>query len=211
MQTDFEHLVRAIWAEVEARPDIIAGRKITMPDVVEQAELAQEARFSQNFPVLEHLQTALDLARQHDLAELANAFAGTAQVVSWSQNASYTEANCSRSFLDGYAYAGLSGPDDPLRWSVPRTGMLLMGPNVLYPGHNHAAREIYMLLTPGARWRLDGGDCFDVKAGELIFHDAWQMHEMQTRDLPMLAVVAWVEPGERTSIRWDESRMRATI
>lgn len=210
MTTEDEALVRAIWDAVAARKDITAGRHVPMPGIVPQETPATEARFSREFPVLRHLDRALELARQGPLANLATAFDRRRDSLNWSQNASYTEANCSRNFLDGYAYAGLSGPDGPLYWAAPRTGLMLMGPNVLYPGHNHAAREIYMLLTPGAEWRLDGGAWFEVEAGALIYHDAWQMHEMRTHDMPMLAIAAWIEPGVRTSIEWDAERQRAT-
>lgn len=161
--------------------------------------------------MLRHLQAAIDLAEQHRLAGLTQMFAAALPHLHWSQNASYTDQNCSRRFLDGYAYAGLSGPDVALTWAAPRTGIMLMGPHVLYPGHNHAAREIYMLLTPGAQWRLDGGDWFDVAAGDLIYHDAWQMHEMRTGDTPMLAVAAWIEDGDRASITFDAARQGAEL
>lgn len=205
-----EALVRAIWDAVQARTDIVTQRRVTMPEIVQQDAPVVEARFSRTFPVLKHFDRALDLAREGPLSGLADAFADNPHRLNWSQNTSYTKANCSLNFLEGYAYAGLSGPDGPIYWAAPRTGVMLMGPDVLYPGHNHAPREIYLLLTSGAQWRLDGGDWFDVAAGDLIFHDAWQMHEMRTFDEPMLAIAAWIEPGVRTSIEWDSTRQGAT-
>lgn len=210
MDTDMRPLVVQMWQTVESLSDLVTGRKIAMPAVVATQRRPNEARFSADFPVLTQLDTALSLASGGPLAELAGAISADAANFLWSQNASYDDSNCSRSFLDGYAYAGLSGPDAALSWAAPRTGVMLMGSHVLYPGHNHAAREIYMLLTPGTEWRLDGGDWFEVAAGSLIFHDSWQMHEMRTRDLPMLAVAAWLEDGDRTSIQWDKARMAQT-
>lgn len=211
MAMDMEPLVRRIWQEVEATRDITAERHVPMPEVIGTERRPNEARFSDSFPVLQHWTSALELAASHKLAGLAQAIAEAAPHFNWSQNASYNDSNCSRAFLDGYAYAGLAGPDADLTWAAPRTGVMLMGPNVLYPAHNHAAREIYMLLTPGTEWRLDNGEWFEVHAGDLIFHDSWQMHEMRTGDHPMLAVAAWIEDGDRASIQWDESRKAATI
>lgn len=211
MTRDFEPLVHQIWKSVEATHDSITGRHIEMPPVTPTDPRANEARFRDDFPVLKYLEAALKLARGHSLAPLAEAIGSASQDFRWSQNASYNDSNCARSFLDGYAYAGLSGPDAPLTWAAPRTGIMLMGPNVLYPGHNHEAREIYMLLTPGAEWRLNNGDWFRPEAGDLIFHDSWQMHEMRTNSLPMLAVAAWIEDGDRASIQWDPVRKGATV
>ena len=211
MTHHFEPLVRQIWKSVEATRDIVTGQQIKMPAVTLTEPRSNEARFADNFPVMKHLEHALKLARGYGLAPLADDIATHAARFRWSQNASYNDSNCSRSFLDGYAYAGLAGPDAPLPWAAPRTGVMLMGPNVLYPGHNHEAREIYMLLTPGAEWRLDNGEWFRPNAGDLIFHDSWQMHEMRTTAQPMLAVAAWIEDGDRASIQWDEARKGATV
>ncbi|MEM7076574.1 MAG: dimethylsulfonioproprionate lyase family protein [Pseudomonadota bacterium] len=209
MTFDSEPLVRHIWREVEARRDMTAGQHVLMPDIIETERRPNESRFSDAFPVMRHWATALELAKAHRLAGLTEAIAEAAPNLRWSQNASYNDSNCSRAFLDGYAYASLAGPDVALTWAAPRTGVMLMGPDVLYPGHNHAAREIYMLLTPGAEWRLDNGDWFSVNAGDLIFHDSWRMHEMRTGDAPMLAIAAWIDDGDRRSIQWDSDRKGA--
>lgn len=209
MTTPLEDHIHDIWAAVATRPDKLQGRRIDIPDVVPQIEAVTEARFSKEFAVLKHLDSAMALAKEGPLAELAVSFEGLLDSINWSQNARYTEANCSRNLLDGYAYAGLSGPDGPVFWAAPRTGVMLMGPDVLYPGHNHKPKEFYLPLTPGAQWRLDNGDWFDVDAGELIYHDAWQMHEMRTLDRPMLAFAGWMEVGDRSSISFDAERRAA--
>lgn len=211
MTMDMEPLVRRIWREVEATRDIIDGRHVLMPNVVETDRRPNGSRFSDDFAVMRHWASALALAKSHKLADLADAIADAAPHFKWSQNASYTERTCPRSLLDGYAYAGLAGPDADLTWAAPPTGIILMGPGVHYPGHNHAAREIYMMLTPGAEWRLNKGDWFEVQAGDLIFHDSWMMHEMRTGDAPMLGVAAWIDDGERTAIRWDDDRGAAAL
>lgn len=202
MTQNMEPLVRRIWQEVEATIDIVAGHHVQMPDIVETDPRPNEGRFADSFPVLKHLDQALKLAKSDKLTGLAEAISDALPRFRWSQNGSYNETNCSRAFLDGYAYAGLSGPDTSLSWAAPRTGVFLMAPDLLYPGHNHPAREIYLILTPGAEWRLDNGDWFKVQAGDLIFHDSWVLHEMRTFETPMLAIAAWIEDGARDSICW---------
>lgn len=209
MHNQLDDLVQSIWQEVASRQDRRTGHRIDMPPVVLQEEPVSEARFSQSFPVLQHLGRAIGLSKSGALADIAARFEPIAHALDWSQNANYTSENCSITFLNGYAYAGLSGPDGPLFWAAPRTGIMLMGPHVLYPSHHHKAREFYLPMTPGAQWRLDNGDWFDVDAGELIYHDAWQMHEMRTHGEPLLALAGWIEAGDRGSIAWHPERRGA--
>jgi hypothetical protein len=154
---------------------------------------------------LAHLDAALALAAATELAELADSFARNLHRLRWSQNPGYTASNCSRSFLDGYAYAGFSGPDAPLLCAVPRGGFVLIGPDVVYPGHHHQPREVYLVMTPGSQWRLDEGEWFDVAPGDLLFHDSWQMHAMRTRAQPLLAFAGWIEAGDRRAVGWSDN------
>ncbi len=64
------------------------------------------------------------------------------------------------------------------------SGFILIGPGVHYPAHQHAPREIYLLMSPGIRWQLDHGDWFDVDPGDLIFHDSWRVHATKTDKTP---------------------------
>ena len=200
---DLETLNRQTWAAIAARSDSRSGQRVQMPKKIDCERQDAESRFSNHFPVLEHLQQALALVAEGPLADIGEGFARLAHELRWSQNPGYTEANSSRSFLDGYAYAGFSGPDAPLLCAVPRGGLVLLGPRVTYPSHQHAPREVYLLLTPGAQWCLDEGEWFDVEAGELIYHDSWQMHAMRTADSPMLAFAGWIETGDRRAINWS--------
>jgi len=202
--SELEQLNRLTWAAIAARADRISGRRVEMPAQIDCTRQDAESRFSDHFPVLDHLDDALALTAQGPLAEIGARFAGVMHQLRWSQNPNYTEANSRRSFLDGYAYAGFSGPDAPLLCAVPRGGLVLLGPRVTYPSHHHAPREVYLVLTPGAQWCLDEGEWFDVEAGELIFHDSWQMHAMRTGAQPLLAFAGWIEVGDRRAIGWSE-------
>lgn len=192
------------WSAVAARADRIGGRRVSRPQAIACERRDAESRFADRFPVLDHLDAALALTAKGPLAEIGAGFAHVMQRLRWSQNPNYTERNSRRSFLDGYAYAGLSGPDAPLLCEVPRGGLVLLGPRVEYPSHRHAPQEVYLVLTPGSQWCLDDGDWFDVDAGDLILHAPWQMHAMRTREQPLLAFAGWLEAGDRRAIGWSE-------
>lgn len=201
---ELDELNRLTWEAIAARPDRVNGRQVAMPEKIDCQRRDAESRFSDRFPVLDHLERALELTAQGPLAEIGERFSRVLDSLRWSQNPNYTEANSRRSFLDGYAYAGFSGPDAPLLCEVPRGGLVLLGPGVTYPGHHHQPREVYLVLTPGSQWRLDDGEWFDVDAGELLFHDSWQMHAMRTGDEPLLAFAGWLEVGDRRAIDWSQ-------
>lgn len=199
-------LLYSTWRAVAARPDQVTGRRIAIPPTVPAEPGAVESRFANDFPVLSLLPETVALARGYELGDLADGFLEIEDMLSWSQNPAYTPETCDESLLNGYAYAALSGPEGPVYCAAPRGGFMLMAPNVLYPDHSHGPREIYLVLTPGTQWRLDGGDWFDVEPGALIYHDAWQTHSMRTTRHPLLCFAGWIEPGDRLAIGWSEKR-----
>ena len=201
MSSAIENLIEVSWSAVLARRDCRSGREIIRPTLVALDEERRESRFGDEFPVLAYLDAAIDLAGNHELADLASGLRPALNQARWSQNPGYTEANVSKSFLDGYAYAGLSGPDCPVLCEVPRCGYVLLSPEVTYQDHNHEPREVYLVLTPGGQWCLDSGEWFDVHPGDLIIHEPWQMHAMRAGDQPLLTFAAWLESGDRKAIR----------
>jgi len=201
---ELEALNQLIWSRIAAQPERVSGRQILMPAKIDCERRDAESRFSDSFPVLNQIDTALALTALGPLAEIGEGFARVMHQLRWSQNPNYNENNSKRSFLDGYAYAGFSGPDAPLLCAVPRGGLVLLGPDVEYPSHHHQPKEVYLVLTPGSQWCLDEGEWFDVVAGDLLFHDSWQMHAMRTREHPLLAFAGWLEIGDRRAIGWSE-------
>ena len=202
---DLEQLHDLTWHEIAARKDIISGRQFEAPQMIPTIRQDAESRFSNSFPVLQHLEEALSLAANYELAEIAEKFSRVMADLRWSQNPNYDDRNSTRSFLDGYAYAGLSGPDAPILCAVPRGGIVLLGPGVVYPSHHHEPKEVYLMLTPGSQWCLDENEWFDVAPGDLVFHDSWQMHAMRTRDKPLLAFAGWLDAGDRRAIDWSDN------
>jgi hypothetical protein len=194
-------LLEQTWAEVGARRDRRSGAIAVRPAPEPLERERMDSRPGDDFPVLAYLDAALELARGGELAALAESFAAALDELRWSQNAGYDEASVGRELLDSYAYACISGPDCLQRCESPLAGYILLGPNFEYPDHNHAPREVYLVLTPGTRWSLDSGEWFDVEVGDLIVHEPWQMHATRTGEHPFLAFAAWLERGERSAIR----------
>ena len=60
--TDFLHeldaLNRLTWQKVAARADRITGKRVAMPDRIDCQRQDAESRFADNFPVLDHLDSA---------------------------------------------------------------------------------------------------------------------------------------------------------
>ncbi|RVU37776.1 hypothetical protein EOI86_00265 [Hwanghaeella grinnelliae] len=202
VNAELETILNESWRAVEARTDAISGTGIQRPVAIPKDKPLRTGRIGSDFPVLGHLPNALDVAASHALADLARRFGVLSGKMEWSQNAGYTPENSSRSFLDGYAYASLSGPDGPILCEAPMAGYMLLGPDVHYPDHRHEPREVYLVLTPGAQWSLDSGDWFDVAPGTMIIHNSWQKHAIRTGDTPFLAFAAWLEAGPRSGISW---------
>lgn len=198
--TTLEILSDIAWREIADRPCCVSGHRVEVPAFVPAAEKIVDGRFSDSYPVLRYLEQALDAAEAAGFGNLVAAYRALSDQIHYSQNTSYTEENCSRALLDGYAYGVVSGPGGPVLAEAPRGGFMLMGPDVFYPAHQHKAREVYLILAGKARWQLDQGDWFEVKAGDMIYHDSFVWHAMQTLDEPMISYAGWVEPGERTSI-----------
>ena len=193
-------LIEMAWESVLERRPAVDGHWLTHPRYAMLDAERVESRFIDDLPVLGHIEQALELAAEHELAHLARGFESVLNQVKWSQNPSYDFSNVEPAFLDGYAYAGLAGPDCPVRCEVPRFGFLLLAPRVTYTDHRHGPREFYLMLTPGSQWRLDNGDWFDVAPGDLILHEPWQTHAMRSGGQPFLAFAGWLEHGEREAV-----------
>lgn len=110
--------------------------------------------------------------------------------VAWRQNPNYVAQPPSGAFLDNYGYLECAGPTAPVRDDGLRLGLLLLGPNTLYPPHHHPAEEVYLPLGPG-RWLRDGAGWTEVPAGAVIHHPPMCGHATQSGDAPLAALYLW--------------------
>lgn len=144
----------ALWRAIEGRKDKSGTHQIREPEFVPVEDGYTDGKLGDNFPVMRHLEATLEIARQHEFSAIVDAFAKVSSELPWSQNPRYTRENGGEGLLNGYAYASLSGPEGPIKCMSPRGGFYLMGPDVFYPAHNHAPREVYLIMTPGCQLSL---------------------------------------------------------
>lgn len=199
-----QQLSAMMWQLIADKRCCVSGTQVDVPTFVPADTAIVDGRF-QDYPVLRHLEHTLEDAEAEGFGTVVQAYRAVADEIRYSQNSSYNETNCPRQFLDGYAYGVVSGPGGPVLCEAPRGGFLIMGPDVFYPDHHHKAREVYLILSGHAKWRLDKGDWFDVGPGDMIYHDSWMWHAMQTADEPILTYAGWIEPGERSSISFGDA------
>jgi quercetin dioxygenase-like cupin family protein len=142
-------------------------------------------------PVRRFLGAALANARGGPLAQLAGAFKRAEPAFGWLQNPNYTAARMGHEFVDRYGYVELAGPGRPLETRELLVGFLLLGPHTLYPVHNHAAEEVYHVVSGRASWRRGNGAWNKEPSGAVIHHAPHVPHAMSTEDEPLLALYCW--------------------
>lgn len=194
-----DDLYESVWEAVEERLDFVKRPRPAPCEESFDADLTQVDQA--DLPALRHLDDAIGIAEQGTLGQIAAILRHTHALLAWSQNPSYSEASLGHRFMNNYAFGALTQEDADTNAEFPTSGFMLIGPGTEYRAHCHAPREVYLLLTPGARWQLDRADWFPVDAGCAVFHDAWQYHAMRTGDSPMLAFAAWLDSGDRRQIR----------
>lgn len=107
----------------------------------------------------------------------------------WGQT--YREADFGKVFIDNYGWLEVFGTRGHFVNEEVAAGLLILGPDIVYPDHHHVAEEIYIPLTGGTEWRMgDGG--FRLRApGEVIHHASGVSHAMRTGKEPLLALYLW--------------------
>jgi Dimethlysulfonioproprionate lyase len=104
---------------------------------------------------------------------------------------SYSAADFGAAFLEAYGWVELIGTRGAIPSGTISCGLLLLGPDVEYPAHEHEAEELYLPLAGMALW-LRGTEPFVPRApGTPIFHGSWMPHAMRTVGEPMLAAYMW--------------------
>lgn len=161
-------------------------------------------RISASWPVavsVECLPTQRDLPVTAWLPQVAaNAPESTAGLVKvltaisdrlyWQQT--YSQDDLGQHFLDRYGWFMLVGSDAPVKNTSILAGFLLLGPDVEYPVHKHAAEEVYVILSGSASWKIGDADWQLKPAGSIIHNPSWQLHGMRTdRCEPLLTGFLW--------------------
>ncbi len=72
-------------------------------------------------------------------------------------------------------------------------GLIYLNPNVEYPQHDHAPKELYLVLSGTADWKYGGNqDYRTVTAGNLIYNHPFDVHGVRNAYAPLLALyILW--------------------
>lgn len=107
----------------------------------------------------------------------------------WGQT--YTELEMGKTFIDNYGWLELFGTRGHFVNDTTAAGLLILGPDIVYPDHHHLAEEIYVPLTGRTDWRMGEGAFIRREAGEIIHHRSNVNHAMRTGAEPLLALYIW--------------------
>ncbi|TPL56138.1 transcriptional regulator [Mesorhizobium sp. B2-4-2] len=137
---------------------------------------------------LRHLDRAAELtpARTKQLVQFLAQERGESR---WGQT--YGESDFGKAFIDNYGWLEVFGTRGHFANDEVAAGVLILGPDIVYPDHHHVAEEIYIPLTGGTEWRM-GEDSFHKReAGEVVYHASKVNHAMRTGKEPLLALYIW--------------------
>lgn len=109
--------------------------------------------------------------------------------LSWRQT--YGAADFGAEFLKGYGWSEFIG----LRGPVPSTrlacGVLLLGPGIDYPPHQHEAEELYLPIAGAALWKKGEEPYRAVPPGTPILHESWTPHATRCEGTGVAALYLW--------------------
>lgn len=141
-------------------------------------------------PVCRYLDLVFDQPHTANVQLVMTALQAVEPFLEWRQNENYLN-RLDNDFLDRYAYSEWIGPGGFFSSNSLAAGVLLLGPETVYPDHNHPAIEFYHILSGAALWRKSGGNWESKSPGSRIFHQSWQPHAVKTRAEPLLALYFW--------------------
>jgi len=142
-------------------------------------------------PACRHLGQALAPGGGADTQAVWQAFQALEPELTWRQNPNYGDEKLGPGYMDNYAYCAFVGPQGLAGGKLLAVGILLLGPERLYPDHNHAAAEIYHVLCGTARWRRAKSAWEQRSPGSCVYHSPWEAHAIQTATGSLLALYCW--------------------
>jgi len=142
----------------------------------------------QGLPVLYWMPAAVQVTGNpgtHIVGQLAS----LANQIAWGQT--YSAQDFGPEFLESYGWAELIGQRGPIASSRIACGFLMLGPQIEYPRHNHAAEEVYVPLTGKTLWQQGHDKWTYRKSCRPIYHASRVTHAMRTEAVPLLALYLW--------------------
>ncbi|QKC83377.1 dimethylsulfonioproprionate lyase family protein [Mesorhizobium sp. NZP2077] len=184
MTTIFDELLRRFHACLACVDDALVR------DAVARIGWDMPARALEPHPLgcLRHLDRAAELAPS-EAKPLVQVLAEQRNDLRWGQT--YTEADFGKAFIDNYGWLEVFGTRGHFTNDEVAAGLLILGPEIIYPDHHHVAEEIYIPLTGGTEWRMGEGGFREREAGEVVHHASNVNHAMRTGSEPLLAIYIW--------------------
>ena len=139
-------------------------------------------------PVLAHFDAAIVSCPPASRALLEHLFRFR-EALFWGQT--YTEEDFGTDFLKSYGWTEFAGLRGPIPSQSTACGVLFLGPNTKYPLHSHQAEEVYVVLSGTAFWKMGSDDWAERRPLEVIHHESWTPHAMQTGAEPLIAMYLW--------------------
>lgn len=184
MTTKFDDLLAVFHAVLTGVDDGLVRDAVARIDwAMSSRPLAPHA-----LPCLRHLVRAADMAPGF-ARPLARLLVDRRKSLCWGQT--YTEADFGKAFIDNYGWLEVFGTRGHFVNDTVAGGILILGPDLVYPDHHHVAEEIYITLTGGAEWRMGAGAFRVSEAGEVVHHASNVSHAMRTGGDPLLALYLW--------------------
>ncbi|MEM7406968.1 MAG: dimethylsulfonioproprionate lyase family protein [Pseudomonadota bacterium] len=197
-----EHALRGLVADllevVGSGADMRNGQRVAVPDArasVYVGEPSRDRPCAYRF-VDEILARSLGGPVEH----LVHRFKMLEDHLIWGHAPGYDADTVGEDFLDNYCHALLTGPDGPLRCDAPLGAFVLFGPHTFYREHHHAPNEVYLALSGGGQWQVEGAAWQILEAGQTIFIPSGAVHAIRAGEEPLLTFSFWLEPGDMLEI-----------
>ena len=103
----------------------------------------------------------------------------------------YRELDWYESTKSHTPYAEIIGPTSLIRSLELRFGLFLLYSDIVYPDHQHAADEVYIVLAGTGEWSLNREPYQDKIAGAIIDIPSLTVHAMRTAQESTLMLFSW--------------------
>ena len=94
-------------------------------------------------------------------------------------------------FMDRWGCFAVVGEGGPFASDKLRLFVIYMPPSLFYPWHRHPAEEMYLVIAGQAVFKKEGCKDRILSEGDTVFHASDQAHAIETREAPLLCLVAW--------------------
>jgi mannose-6-phosphate isomerase-like protein (cupin superfamily) len=109
----------------------------------------------------------------------------------WEQSYKKEEGLVPDAMLAGYGFAEIIGQQGPFVSERIRAGIGIWGPDIVYPGHQHKAEEVYILLTGSAEFTVGAAAEIRQSAGDVVYVESNTPHGFRTTGQSLVVYYLW--------------------